>query len=105
MVVDVSFGLIFLEVAAVYSLFQNEAHHYIWDNNSIIIIEDQIKRLVSKTEQFLIHEDLINKLSIDLNLGSRMRKNFNIPVNDVQKLKYIAGYQYSEECGDPHLCI
>lgn len=99
MVVDVPFGLIPLEVEEVYPLSQNEAPH-IWDGDSMMMIEDQIKRLGSKAEQLLIHEDLVNKLSVDLNLGSRMRIDVNIPMDDVQKLKYIADYQYGEGCGD-----
>ena len=99
MVVDVPFGLIPLELDEVYPLAQNDAPK-ILDKDATEFIRNIIESTYDDYDQVIISKKLVDKFDLDLTEEFMVPNEFKIKVNDLDKIKTVADYQFGNGSGD-----
>lgn len=96
-VVDYPFGIIPLEIDEVYPLAQNEAPSCL-DEDSKKFIRNTVTEYIKDFSEIIISEKVIKKF--DLSFKFKKYENpLEINLDDLNKIIYIADYQFGEGCG------
>ncbi|WP_414470602.1 tRNA guanosine(15) transglycosylase TgtA [Methanobacterium sp. ACI-7] len=98
-VVDVPFGIIPLEIDEIYPLAQNEAPS-LMDEDSKIFIKKIVESYIEDFNEVIISESLINKFDLDFETEKANEDISGIIFDDIEKIKYIADYQFGKGAGE-----
>jgi len=96
-VVDYPFGIIPLEIDEVYPMAQNEAPSCL-DEDSKKFIRDTINEYKDNFNEIIISERVIKKFDLDYKF-KKSEESLKINLDDLNKIEYIADYQFGEGSG------
>jgi len=96
-VLDYPFGIIPLEVDEVYPLAQNEAPSCL-DEDSKKFIQDTLRDYMENFIEIIISEKVIKKFNLDYKI-EKYEESLEINLDDLNKIEYIADYQFGEGSG------
>jgi 7-cyano-7-deazaguanine tRNA-ribosyltransferase len=101
-VVDVPFGIIPLELDQVYPLAQNESPDD-YDEDSIKMVNKILHNYLKGFEEIIISEEVLKTFRLNESLSMDEEFNFSLPlkivVDDIQRIKMIADYQFGTGSG------
>ncbi|WP_429223720.1 tRNA guanosine(15) transglycosylase TgtA [Methanobacterium oryzae] len=98
-VCDVPFGIIPLEIDEVYPLAQNEAPSSL-DEDSKKFVRNILKDYVKNFNEVIISEKIIKKFDLPYKFENYNNEFLKIELNDKNKIKYIADYQFGKGSGN-----
>lgn len=96
-VLDYPFGIIPLEVDEVYPLAQNEAPSCL-DEDSKKFIQNTLRNYMENFSEIIISEKVIKKFNLDYKI-EKYEESLEINLDDLNKIEYIADYQFGEGSG------
>ncbi|GAA5818106.1 MAG: tRNA-guanine(15) transglycosylase [Methanobrevibacter sp. CfCl-M3] len=99
MVADIPFALVPLNVDEVYPLSQHESPN-IKDIDGIEFVRNFLLDFVDNYSQILIHSHVVEDYQLDLYKIHPQSDMINFKVNDYDKIKSIADYQFGNGTGD-----
>ncbi|MGZ7070517.1 MAG: tRNA guanosine(15) transglycosylase TgtA, partial [Methanobacterium sp.] len=97
-VVDVPFGIIPLEIDEVYPLAQNESPRIV-DEDSKLYIKKIIDSYAGNYKEIVLSSHLIKKYALQFDLQKIDEMDLKIDLDDKDKIKYIADYQFGKGAG------
>ncbi|MGZ7159708.1 MAG: tRNA guanosine(15) transglycosylase TgtA [Methanobacterium sp.] len=97
-VVDVPFGIIPLEIDEVYPLAQNESPRIV-DEDSKLYIKKIIGSYAGNYKEIVVSSHLIKKYALQFDLQKIDEMDLKIDLDDKDKIKYIADYQFGKGAG------
>ena len=102
-VVDVPFGVIPLELDQVYPLAQNESPAC-YDDNALKMVKNVIHDYLKRFQTAFISEKVVETFQIEdnypINKVYELTKTMKMVINDHQRIKMIADYQFGNGAGD-----
>ncbi len=97
-VVDVPFCVIPLEIDEVYPLAQNEVPLF-YDEDSKKLVAEVLGDYIKNFDELIVSEDVIKSFSLDFKFKFNDINAPNINIDDKEKIKYIADYQFGYGAG------
>ncbi|AEG18301.1 7-cyano-7-deazaguanine tRNA-ribosyltransferase [Methanobacterium paludis] len=98
-VVDVPFAVIPLEIDEVYPLAQNESP-LVNDLDSLKFVKNQVKKYIEGFNNVIINEKVLKTFDLDFKTEYYDLDPLKININDKDKVKYIADYQFGSGSGN-----